>query len=447
MPPRPGYPPTDELAGGVRPGRPTGLGSVPRTLCRALAVPGHARGPRPRPAGPGPGPGQQRPAPPRGPGPRAPPIRAALGRTPTRRDRDRPRPLARAANPPGRVTHRGKDIRGTRRKDIRGTSRLPGIRDKTSQARHRAGRAVEGFPPAQEWPRQGPQGPGPGGPGPFAAEQPWAGQYGPGWAGACAGTSPGAGQPPGAWASMATARSAGIRAAGSWARARLRPRPVRRRATSRPARAGTRTGARAWAYAGQAPTVKGSLARDRTRQIPTVPASTAVPRCRGTSVSTHGTRDPGRPPGRSKHLAGHLDRHRSRDRTSGQPGRGEAACWGLPRDHTAPATATPAAGRRRPPAMALTHGPGSSCPTQCRAPPTGWRSARARGLSTAIGPDRASAPVFVAVALNEVPIDVLALQLGSNRNAIYQDLFDARRNLRATSPRPAIRAVGGCRPR
>jgi RNA polymerase sigma-70 factor (ECF subfamily) len=39
--------------------------------------------------------------------------------------------------------------------------------------------------------------------------------------------------------------------------------------------------------------------------------------------------------------------------------------------------------------------------------------------------------VFVAVALNDVPIDVLALELGSNRNAIYKNLFDARRSLRA----------------
>jgi RNA polymerase sigma-70 factor, ECF subfamily len=38
--------------------------------------------------------------------------------------------------------------------------------------------------------------------------------------------------------------------------------------------------------------------------------------------------------------------------------------------------------------------------------------------------------VFVAVALNGVPIDVLALELDSNRNAIYKNLFDARRNLR-----------------
>jgi RNA polymerase sigma-70 factor (ECF subfamily) len=38
--------------------------------------------------------------------------------------------------------------------------------------------------------------------------------------------------------------------------------------------------------------------------------------------------------------------------------------------------------------------------------------------------------VFVAAALNDVPIDVLALELGSNRNAIYKNLFDARRKLR-----------------
>lgn len=38
--------------------------------------------------------------------------------------------------------------------------------------------------------------------------------------------------------------------------------------------------------------------------------------------------------------------------------------------------------------------------------------------------------VFVAIALNDVPIDVLALQLQSNRNAIYKNLFDARRRLR-----------------
>ena len=40
--------------------------------------------------------------------------------------------------------------------------------------------------------------------------------------------------------------------------------------------------------------------------------------------------------------------------------------------------------------------------------------------------------VFVAVALNDVPIDVLAIELGSNRNAIYKNLFDARRKLRGS---------------
>jgi RNA polymerase sigma-70 factor (ECF subfamily) len=40
--------------------------------------------------------------------------------------------------------------------------------------------------------------------------------------------------------------------------------------------------------------------------------------------------------------------------------------------------------------------------------------------------------VFVAIALNDMSIDVLALQLASNRNAIYKNLFDARRKLRAS---------------
>jgi RNA polymerase sigma-70 factor (ECF subfamily) len=39
--------------------------------------------------------------------------------------------------------------------------------------------------------------------------------------------------------------------------------------------------------------------------------------------------------------------------------------------------------------------------------------------------------VFVAIALNGIAIDVLALALDSNRNAIYKNLFDARRKLRA----------------
>lgn len=39
--------------------------------------------------------------------------------------------------------------------------------------------------------------------------------------------------------------------------------------------------------------------------------------------------------------------------------------------------------------------------------------------------------VFVAVVLDELPIDALAAQMGATRNAIYKTMFDARRNLRA----------------
>ena len=39
--------------------------------------------------------------------------------------------------------------------------------------------------------------------------------------------------------------------------------------------------------------------------------------------------------------------------------------------------------------------------------------------------------VFVAIVVNEVPLDTLVLELASSRNAIYKTLFDARRKLRA----------------
>jgi hypothetical protein len=32
--------------------------------------------------------------------------------------------------------------------------------------------------------------------------------------------------------------------------------------------------------------------------------------------------------------------------------------------------------------------------------------------------------VFVAVALNEVPMDAMARELGANRNSVYKVLFD-----------------------
>jgi RNA polymerase sigma-70 factor (ECF subfamily) len=59
--------------------------------------------------------------------------------------------------------------------------------------------------------------------------------------------------------------------------------------------------------------------------------------------------------------------------------------------------------------------------------------AQLEALSKAIGEltDR-QREVFVAVALNDVPIDVIAMKLGTNRNAVYKNLFDARRRLRAS---------------
>lgn len=38
--------------------------------------------------------------------------------------------------------------------------------------------------------------------------------------------------------------------------------------------------------------------------------------------------------------------------------------------------------------------------------------------------------VFVAIVLNSVPLDVLATELSTNRNALYKALFDARRKVR-----------------
>jgi RNA polymerase sigma-70 factor (ECF subfamily) len=39
--------------------------------------------------------------------------------------------------------------------------------------------------------------------------------------------------------------------------------------------------------------------------------------------------------------------------------------------------------------------------------------------------------VFVAIVLNDVPLDALVVELNTNRNAIYKVMFDARRKLRA----------------
>lgn len=73
-------------------------------------------------------------------------------------------------------------------------------------------------------------------------------------------------------------------------------------------------------------------------------------------------------------------------------------------------------------------------PDQMALRPEEWLEQRARleALSQAIGEltDR-QREVFVAVALNDVPIDMVAVKLGTNRNAVYKNLFDARRRLRA----------------
>jgi RNA polymerase sigma-70 factor, ECF subfamily len=39
--------------------------------------------------------------------------------------------------------------------------------------------------------------------------------------------------------------------------------------------------------------------------------------------------------------------------------------------------------------------------------------------------------VFVAIIVEEIPLDALAAELGSTRNAIYKTMFDARRKIRA----------------
>ena len=39
--------------------------------------------------------------------------------------------------------------------------------------------------------------------------------------------------------------------------------------------------------------------------------------------------------------------------------------------------------------------------------------------------------IFVAIVLNDIPLDTLVIHLGSSRSAIYKMLFDARRKLRA----------------
>ena len=61
-----------------------------------------------------------------------------------------------------------------------------------------------------------------------------------------------------------------------------------------------------------------------------------------------------------------------------------------------------------------------------------WRDLLAalhRAVDTELSPRQRQ--VFVAIMVNAVPLDALAIELGSNRNAIYKTMFDARRKLRA----------------
>ena len=61
-----------------------------------------------------------------------------------------------------------------------------------------------------------------------------------------------------------------------------------------------------------------------------------------------------------------------------------------------------------------------------------WRelfAALRRAVDTELTPRQRE--VFVAIVLNDVPLDTVVLSLASSRNAIYKMLFDARRKLRA----------------
>ena len=61
-----------------------------------------------------------------------------------------------------------------------------------------------------------------------------------------------------------------------------------------------------------------------------------------------------------------------------------------------------------------------------------WRdllAALRRAVDTELSPRQRQ--VFVALVVDAVPLDALALELGSSRGAIYKMMFDARRKLRA----------------
>jgi len=89
--------------------------------------------------------------------------------------------------------------------------------------------------------------------------------------------------------------------------------------------------------------------------------------------------------------------------------------------------------------------PEAAWPTVADAAPTPHQFAEARDLLAVLRQeiDRQLTPrqrqVFVALTLNNVPIDVLAERLNTTRSALYKTLHDARRRLRAAL---ADRAMG-----
>jgi len=87
---------------------------------------------------------------------------------------------------------------------------------------------------------------------------------------------------------------------------------------------------------------------------------------------------------------------------------------------------------RQPPSLSEEVWEQLSAPSRCGPEETLERRAQLRALREAIGElTERQRRVFVSIALNDVPIDVVALELGTNRNAIYKNLFDARQSLRA----------------
>lgn len=84
-----------------------------------------------------------------------------------------------------------------------------------------------------------------------------------------------------------------------------------------------------------------------------------------------------------------------------------------------------------------------AAPAQRQAEFTEFMTALREAAADVLSPHQRE--VFTALALNEVPIDVLSERLGSTRGALYKSLHDARRKLRAELDRRGLdpAAFGG----